>query len=200
MNLPAGDAQLVQIMDAALSDAVQRSGSWLACQPGCSQCCHGAFAVNALDVLRLRQGLEALRAQSPEKAKEIEQRAQAWIDEYGAEFPGSLVTGQIGQSDEEQERFEDFANAAPCPVLDPITGFCELYAVRPITCRVFGPPVRMEAEETSGIGCCELCFQGASEAEIAACEMHVPHDLEASLLAELADSSETVVAFAVRGR
>ena len=36
-----------------------------------------------------------------------------------------------------------------------------------MTCRVFGPPVRSEG----GLGVCELCFQGASEEAVAACEM-----------------------------
>ncbi len=36
-----------------------------------------------------------------------------------------------------------------------------------MTCRVFGPPVRSE----DGLGVCELCYHGASDEEIAACEM-----------------------------
>ena len=38
------------------------------------------------------------------------------------------------------------------------TGHCELYESRPMTCRVFGPPVRSE----DGLGVCELCFHGAT--------------------------------------
>jgi hypothetical protein len=64
-----------------------------------------------------------------------------------------------------------------------------------MTCRVFGPPVRVG--DGDALGCCELCFVGASEAEIAACEMPVPHQLEAELIAETGDESETVVAFAL---
>ena len=53
---------------------------------------------------------------------------------------------------------------------------------RPMTCRVFGPPVRSEG----GLGVCELCFQGASSEEIAACEMIPdPDHLEDDLLAGL---------------
>jgi hypothetical protein len=64
-----------------------------------------------------------------------------------------------------------------------------------MTCRVFGPPVRMA--EGDSLGCCELCFVGASEEEIAACEMPVPHELEARLVEEVGDAGETVVAFAL---
>lgn len=193
MQLPAGDTELVQIMDAALADAARRAGGWLACRPGCTQCCHGAFAINALDAARLKAGMEALRVSAPEKAEAVARRGRTWIEEYGPEFPGDVGTGMLGTSEEEQARFEEFANEAACPALDPATGLCDVYAWRPMTCRVFGPPVRMGNEEA--LGCCELCFVGTSEEEIAACEMPVPHELERRLVEESGESGETVVAF-----
>jgi Fe-S-cluster containining protein len=195
MPLPARDSQLVQIMDAALADAARRAGSWLACRIGCTQCCHGAFAINALDAERLRVGMDALRANDPVLTAEVERRAEAWLDEHGPAFPGDRQTGILGASTAEQERFEEFANDAACPALDPATGRCDVYAWRPMTCRVFGPPVRMG--EGNALGCCELCFTGAGESEIAACEMPVPHDLEAELLGEIGQPGETIVAFAL---
>jgi len=203
MHLPQADAQLVQILieqtDAALADAARRAGPWLVCKPGCSQCCHGAFALNALDAARLREGMEKLRADNPALAATVEERAQGWIAEYGPDFPGSLQTGLLGESEPERDRFEEFANDAACPALDPVTGCCDLYAARPMTCRVFGPPVRMQQDEESGLGCCELCFVGASEEQIAACEMVVPQDLEARILSAIDLPGETVVAFALVG-
>ncbi len=195
MELPAGDSQLVQIMDAALADAARRAGPWLACRPGCTQCCHGAFAINALDVARLRVGMHTLHATDPRKAETIEQRAKVWIAEFGPEFPGDAGSGVLGTSPEEQARFEEFANDAPCPALNPATGLCDVYEWRPMTCRVFGPPVRMGDGEA--LGCCELCFVGAGEDGIAACEMQVPHELEERLVEETGDAGMTVVAFAL---
>jgi Fe-S-cluster containining protein len=194
MGLPAGDAELVQIMDAALADAARRAGPWLACRPGCTQCCHGAFAINGLDAERLRVGMQALRAADPSTAQAVEERARAWVAEFGAEYPGDAVTGDLGTTEEELARFEEFANEAACPALDPATGLCDVYAWRPMTCRVFGPPVEMDG----GLGCCELCFVGASEAEIAVCAMPVPHDVEERLVEETGDARLTVVAFALR--
>ena len=195
MGLPAGDTQLVQIMDVALADAARQAGTWLACRPGCTQCCHGAFAINALDAVRLKAGMRELHAADPRTAEAIEQRARVWIAEYAPEFPGDPRTGVLGTSDEELERFEEFANDAPCPALNPATGLCDVYAWRPMTCRVFGPPVRMGTG--AALGCCELCFVGASEEEIAACEMPVPHELEEELLEKAGGTGETVVAYAV---
>ena len=69
--------QLVQIVDAALADSVRRSGAWLACRPGCSQCCHGVFAISALDAHRLREGLHELRRSDPARAAAVDTRALA---------------------------------------------------------------------------------------------------------------------------
>jgi len=200
MRLPQGDNLLVQIMDAALADASRRAGKWLVCRPGCTQCCHGAFAISELDKLRLVAGMVELRGSDPKLAAEIERRARGWIAENTPDFPGDAETGVIGDSDADRESFEEFANESACPALDPESGRCDMYLWRPITCRVFGPPVHMEsdgAEPTEGLGHCELCFQGATTAEIAACEMPVPHELEAKLLEGIQAKSETVVAFAL---
>ena len=55
-----------------------------------------------------------------------------------------------------------------------------------MTCRVFGPPVRTAGEDgAEGLGHCELCFTAATQEEIAACEMAVPHASRAKLLDEI---------------
>jgi Fe-S-cluster containining protein len=192
--VPGSDRELIQIMDAAWADAARRAGPHLACRMGCTQCCHGAFAINALDAERLRAGMDDLRAADPAGAAEVERRARIWIEEWAAEFPGDAETGLLGTSDAEQEAFEEFANEAACPALDPATGRCDVYAWRPMTCRVFGPPVRVEI---GALACCELCFTSADNEEIAACEMTAPHDLEEQLVEEMGDASQTVVAYAL---
>jgi Fe-S-cluster containining protein len=199
-TLPSGDQALVQIVDAALADAARRSGKWLACRPGCSQCCVGVFAINPLDAMRLRKGLSELEAQDPERAARVRARASDAVARLSPEFPGDPATGLLEKdnSDEACKRWDDFANAEPCPVLDPATGMCELYEFRPITCRTFGPPLMAE----TGLGVCELCFDGASEEEVAACEMHPdPQNLEAALLTQMEGtvdtSRETIIAFAL---
>ena len=198
MPLPAGDEQLVRIVDGALAEATRRSGSFLACRIGCTQCCHGAFAINALDAARLREGMSTVRAHEPALAAEIERRARTWLAEHGASFPGDRETGVLGTSDSERVRFNDFADDAPCPALDPATGRCDVYPWRPMTCRIFGPPVRATGDDgAEGLGHCELCFVDATPEQVAACEMPVPHEEESELLNEMAADTETVVAYAL---
>jgi Fe-S-cluster containining protein len=187
---------LVQIVDSALADAARRSGKWLVCRPGCTQCCIGVFPINQLDAVRLREGLANLADLAAERADRVRQRAREAVSRLSKEFPGDPATGLLDESDEAEQRFAEFANEEPCPALDPATGLCELYEARPMTCRVFGPPVRSE----DGLGVCELCFLGATDAEIVACTMNPdPDDLESALITELEKATgahgRTIVAF-----
>src|SRR5271156_2541239 len=140
IKLPAGDTQLVQILDAALADTARRSGDWLVCRPGCTQCCVGVFAIDQLDAARLEQGLRELMVSDPERAQAVVERARKSVKGLSQDFPGDPATGLLDPAQE--ERFEDFANDEPCAALDPATGLCDLYRSRPMACRVFGPPVR----------------------------------------------------------
>ena len=196
MGLPARDAQLVQIVDASLADATRKAGPRLACRPGCTECCRGVFAIDALDAERLASGMVQLRAAQPAVAAEIEARAREWIAERAAIFPGDPKTGLLGATEADEERFDEFAESAPdsfCPALDPATGLCQVYEWRPMICRLFGPPTRREPGGPLGV--CELCFVGSADEEIASCEMEVPHELHEQILSELPDRRETVVAY-----
>lgn len=197
------DAELIQIVDAATAAAAAKAGDWLACRPGCTQCCVGVFAISALDAARLQEGLKALETVDRERAEAVRARVRASVERLSAEFPGDAVTGVLAESSEDfEERFEEFANDEPCPVLDPATGLCDLYAARPMTCRTFGPPVY----SAEGIAVCELCFVDAPAAEIERCavELEEATDLEKRLI-ELAErdggvSGSTLVAYALRKR
>jgi Fe-S-cluster containining protein len=195
-QLRARDQQLVQITDAALGETTRKSGAWLVCRPGCSQCCVGVFAIHQLDVWRLRRGLAELESRDPQRAAKVRARARDSVARLTAGFPGDPGTGILNEGIEAEELFEAFANDEVCPVLDPERGTCDLYEARPMTCRVFGPPVRSEG----GLGVCELCYGDATEEEIAGCEMAVdPDHLEPQLLADLESSTgvggKTTVAF-----
>ncbi len=153
------DFELIQIADAALEEAARRSGRWLVCRPGCTQCCYGPFEITQLDAQRLRIGLAELEKNDRPRAVAVRDRARK-----------AAQLAQFGDDD-------------PCPALDPETGTCDLYLSRPITCRCFGPPVICES---GAVGVCELCFDGASEEEIAACLVDFdPDGLEAVLIDEL---------------
>ena len=192
-RIDSGDAALIQVVDAAMAEAARKSGPWLVCRPGCTQCCIGPFAITLLDAHRLWRGLVELETTDPERAARVRLRARDAVARLSPDFPGDPATGLLAEGEEAEERFAEFADDEPCPALDPETGLCDLYSARPMTCRVFGPPVRCGSAD---VGVCELCFDGASDAEIAACEVETdPDGLEASLNEELGASGQTIVAF-----
>jgi len=164
------DRELVQIVDAALAEAVRKGGAWIACKPGCADCCLGPFPITQLDAQRLRQGLAQLRADDPSRAARVMERAQ------------KAVAAEECEDD-------------PCPALDPESRTCDLYAARPLTCRTFGPALRWNSD---AVGVCELCFAGATDEEIAACAVTLDDQgLEAALLEQMGARGPTSVASAL---
>jgi Fe-S-cluster containining protein len=199
---------LLQIVDAALASATLRSGRHLVCRPGCSQCCIGVFPIAQQDAARLREGLTALTETDPARAARILTRVAASLDRLTPWFPGDLATGILHQDHESAILFEEFANDEPCPVLDPATGTCDLYAHRPILCRTFGPPMRQPGDGgpdgiQTNLATCELCFIHATTEEVAAAELDpaIP-DLEAAaneaFNAAHHTHGQTLIAFALR--
>jgi Fe-S-cluster containining protein len=187
---------LFPILDAALASTTARSGDWLACKPGCHQCCVGVFPISQFDAENLRAALNAAPA---DLAAHIRTRAQAARIRLTRDFPGDPTTGILFTEEHHQAAFDDFANDEPCPVLDPITGTCDLYAARPVQCRTFGPPLR---NEDDGLAVCELCFIDAPESEVVRCEMDQSwRPLEESLIATAEQrtglESPTLIAFAL---
>ncbi len=187
---------LFPILDAALDATTERSGAWLACKPGCHQCCVGVFAISQLDAHHLR---EALSLADPVTADRIRARAAASRARLSPAFPGDPATGLLFTQPEHEAAFADFANDEPCPVLDPATGTCDLYAARPVQCRTFGPPVR---DDDGHLTVCELCFVDAPDQEVARCEMDQRwRSLEDDLITAAEQRSglhgPTIIAFAL---
>jgi len=190
---------LFDIINNALASATARCGDWLACRPGCHQCCVGVFPISRLDAEALRVALTELDSTDPTIAAHIRKRAEASRARLTRDFPGDPANGTLFTHPDHDAAFDDFANDEPCPVLDPVTGTCDLYAARPVQCRTFGPPIRNEED---ALGVCELCFVGAPESEVLRCEMDQSwRPLEESLIAEAEQrtgrSGPTLIAFAL---
>lgn len=197
-KLAAADRRLLKVVGDALAGAAARAGGRLACRPGCTECCHGPFPINPLDAWRLRDGMAVLAARDPERARRLAERARAQVPVLCEGFPGDPRTGALAPEEELEdetaaEAFFSRHAALPCPALDPQTGCCEVYEHRPLTCRTFGPPVRIGDADLPP---CRLCFAGSSPEEIEACRAEPdPHGLEDRLLGRLGDAPETLVAF-----
>ena len=189
----ASDRELVQIVDAAMAEATRLSGAWLVCKPGCAECCIGPFPITALDAWRLGQGMRELERRDPERAARVRQRARETIGRL-ADYPGDLTTGILDVDEEAEDRFAALPDEGYCPALDPQSLTCDVYEARPLTCRIFGPAVRSADGDVLGV--CELNYQGASDEQIAACQVVVdPDSMEDALLE--GQREQTIVAFAL---
>ena len=196
-SLKAGDRRLLALVDAALDRARAAAGTHLVCGPGCTPCCFGPFAITQLDAWRLREGLRALAEAEPERAAAVRQRAEAAV----ARQTPAFGTGRAGilATEAEEERFYEAFASDPCPALDPNSGACTVYAWRPVTCRTYGPPVRIGADDLPP---CPLCFKGAASAEVEAARQtidvaHVEDQLADRIERESGRRGMTTIAFAI---
>ena len=194
IQIENADRDLLASIAASMVEATRRSGSWLACRLGCTQCCIGPFAITQLDVLRLRSGLATLEASDPARAAAVRARAAAYVEKIAPVYPGDPGTGELfGEQD-----LPDSTDELPCPALDPATGACDLYDARPITCRSFGPATKIG---DGRLAACELCYVGATDAEIAACAVELdPEGLELTLVEALEKAGRkgvTIVGYAL---
>ncbi|HEV8120551.1 MAG TPA: YkgJ family cysteine cluster protein [Candidatus Polarisedimenticolia bacterium] len=200
-NLLRADGDLTGAVDAAIASAARKAGDHLVCRAGCSECCIGPFPINRLDVWRLREGLQELRERDPGRAAAIEARAREAVAALQNGFPGDPATGLLGGDEAAEDKFFEEHSERPCPVLDPATQTCDLYAHRPIFCRSYGPPVTFNGRDLPP---CRLCFTTSSPDAVEACRVEPDRDgLERAILSRLkrddGETRETTIAWAVAG-
>ena len=165
-------------------------GDWVVCRPGGTPCCLGPFPITALDALRLQDGLASLAMADAARAERVRSRAGDYCSRIASEYPGDPASGALV----EEAELPDGWDEVPCPALDPGSGLCDLYEARPVTCRVFGPAMRLE---DGAVGACELCYKGATDAQIAERSVAAdPAGHERALVDELGGPA-TIVAFAL---
>jgi Fe-S-cluster containining protein len=193
------DRQLLAVLDDRFRNAAARAGAWMACGPGCSECCHGPFPITRLDVERLRRGWVDLRAREGGRADAIRRRASEAVAVLKDGFPGRFDTGRLVDDEQALDRFFERHGAMPCPALDPVSGRCELYEARPIACRTYGPPISFGGEAAAP---CRICFQGAGAEIVRRCRLTPdPEGLERAILARMGVAAgeewETLIACAL---
>ena len=195
------DTRLRGSLDATFEQARERAREYLVCRPGCTECCIGPFGITILDAWRLQEGWRELRSCDPGRAQAVLQRARSQAERFAPTLPG--IEGAAVGADKCGECFFERWAEVPCPALDPASGTCDLYAHRPVSCRNFGPPVRIGAENLPP---CRLCFVGAPADKIERSRVEPDRDgLEGALVSALAedaragqqDGDETLVAFAL---
>ncbi len=106
------------------------------CQTGCSDCCHALFDLTLIEALYLNHYF--LGSFEPEKRERILSKANTADRAIYKIKRQAYKDSQAGK--DENQIFEELAAVrVRCPLLDADER-CELYARRPITCRLYGVP------------------------------------------------------------
>jgi Fe-S-cluster containining protein len=198
-GLARADADLLRVIDRDFAAVAAKAGDWLACAPGCSECCIGPFPITRLDVRRLSAGMARLETDDPRLAAEVRRRASRAVEQLADRYPGDATSGRLTEDERTLDRFFERHGAMPCPGLDPERGHCDLYAWRPVSCRTYGPPVRFGDELAPP---CRLCFDGAPAASVERCRMAPDREgREQRILAAMGvvggEDWETLIAYAL---
>jgi Fe-S-cluster containining protein len=123
-------------------------------------------------------------------------RARSW-HEWPRPFPAIPRPGGSPTTTRPRSASPRRGSDLPCPALDPTTGSCDLYSHRPLSCRSYGPPVRVGSQNLPP---CQRCFVGSAEEAETCRALLDPEGKEDALLRDLAArglEGETIVAFAL---
>ena len=105
----------------------------VACRPGCDDCCHALFDLSPVEALSIARAFAGLP-----------RRLRREIARAGAKASGAFdraAAAALAARGDERLRILSRARVA-CPLLKD--GRCLLYAVRPLTCRLYGVPAAIE--------------------------------------------------------
>jgi Fe-S-cluster containining protein len=127
----------------ALFDHVRRlHPDCVACSLGCSDCCHAMFDLSLVEALYLNQKFRQTIAFGPQHSAILHAAGDA--DRLAARIKRDLYSSSKDGND--RQVLEDAARSRiRCPLLDAEEQ-CQLYAHRPVTCRLYGAPVAIAGE------------------------------------------------------
>ena len=129
---------LVDKADQAFQEMQQKYGECIRCERHCSDCCHAVFGLFIIEAAYLKQNFDHLGKEEIKTAllrcneadrtqKQLEKMLQSYRDD-----PNMQVYAMA------RERIR-------CPLLDDNLD-CILHPFRPITCRVYGIPTKIQGK------------------------------------------------------
>ena len=139
---------IVDQVDAVFKKIQAEHEECVRCKVGCSDCCHALFDLTLIEALYIKSWFDKLfkdkaRALILERANEADRavyrlKRQAYKDHENGKPEGEILEEMASQR-------------IRCPLLNS-EDKCELYAQRPITCRIYGiPTVIGERAHTCGL-------------------------------------------------
>lgn len=130
---------LVEQVDAAFEQVKQAYPDCVRCKERCADCCHALFDITLIEALYIHSEMaRRFKGESLEELLERANRADRDIHRLKRSAVKELEKGRS-----ESEILEEMAlKRVRCPALNG-DDRCDLYDVRPITCRVYGIPTEI---------------------------------------------------------
>ncbi len=127
---------LVQQADALFGRVRQEYGPCVRCQEGCSDCCHALFDLTLVEALYIKAKFDE-QCEGKPREELIERANEADRQIYRLK---RQAFKEHEQGRPEDQILEEMATQrVRCPALNA-QDRCDIYAFRPITCRIYGIP------------------------------------------------------------
>ena len=128
---------LVEQIDQVFDQVRQQYPDCVKCKLECADCCHALFDLSLVEALYLNrkfisETLDKKRDAITEEANRTDRKVYQLKRK-------AFKSVEAGQKTEEQVLLEMAAERVRCPLLNE-ENKCELYAYRPVTCRLYGIP------------------------------------------------------------
>lgn len=124
--------------EAAFKEMEKTHGACMKCEPHCSDCCHAIFGLFLIEAGYLKEHFDRLAEE--EKGAVLSRCGKA---EKSLERLQSML--QAHEGDPQMQAYIMSRERIPCPLLNELQE-CTLYAHRPITCRVYGIPTKIQGK------------------------------------------------------
>jgi Fe-S-cluster containining protein len=129
---------LVDKAESAFQKTKTEYGESVRCKLHCSDCCHAVFGLFLIEAAYIREHFEPI---------DEEPKRQALLKGESADKALEKLEGKLKtfENDPHMQTYTLARERIPCPLLDE-QNECILYHRRPITCRVYGIPTRIQGK------------------------------------------------------
>ena len=129
---------LVDKAAAAFQGMQKDHSSCIKCEPHCSDCCHAIFGLFLIEAGYLKEHLDEL-------TNEEKRAALLRCEEAEKSLERLQKMLQAHEGDPQMQAYIMSRERIPCPLLNENQD-CILYPYRPITCRVYGIPTKVQGK------------------------------------------------------
>ena len=129
---------LVDKADQAFQEMHQKYSECIRCKPHCSDCCHAIFGLFLIEAAYLKQNFDQL-------GKEEIKTALLRCNEADRALKQLEKMLQSYRDDPNMQAYAMARERIRCPLLDDNLD-CILHSFRPITCRVYGIPTKIQGK------------------------------------------------------